>query len=117
MADGIAAASRSVSAAKAAVALTDVVVSFRVAVGTYTAIDRATLNVGDGEFVAIVGPTGCDIEQRRLPATCRADDRDELTIADLQRCAIDRRVGADGDAERNHHIGQRDGRLGSANAP
>src|SRR6188508_1963805 len=42
-----------------AVALTDVVVSFRVAVGTYTAVDRATLNVGDGEFVAIVGPTGC----------------------------------------------------------
>jgi NitT/TauT family transport system ATP-binding protein len=59
MADGIAAASRSVGAAKAAVALTDVVVSFRVAVGTYTAIDRATLKVGDGEFVAIVGPTGC----------------------------------------------------------
>src|SRR5262245_31905325 len=42
-----------------AVALTDVVVSFRVAVGTYTAVDRATLSVGDGEFVAIVGPTGC----------------------------------------------------------
>ncbi|MGB8135830.1 MAG: ATP-binding cassette domain-containing protein, partial [Pseudolabrys sp.] len=59
MADGIAAASRSVDAAKAAVALSDVVVSFRVAVGTYTAVDRATLNVGDGEFVAIVGPTGC----------------------------------------------------------
>ena len=54
MTDGIAAASRSVGAAKAAVALTDVVVSFRVAVGTYTAVDRATLNVGDGEFVAIV---------------------------------------------------------------
>jgi NitT/TauT family transport system ATP-binding protein len=59
MADGIAAASRSVGAAKAAVALTEVVVSFRVAVGSYTAVDRATLSVGDGEFVAIVGPTGC----------------------------------------------------------
>jgi NitT/TauT family transport system ATP-binding protein len=59
MADGIAAASRSVGAVKAAVALTDVVVSFRVAVGTYTAVDRATLSIGDGEFVAIVGPTGC----------------------------------------------------------
>src|SRR6187397_3389871 len=45
--------------AGAAVALTDVVVSFRVAIGTYTAIDRATLKVRDGEFVAIVGPTGC----------------------------------------------------------
>src|SRR5689334_4578105 len=42
-----------------AVELTDVVVSFRVAAGTYTAVDRATLSVGDGEFVAIVGPTGC----------------------------------------------------------
>src|SRR5512144_988759 len=59
MADGIAAASPSVGAGKAAVALTDVVVSFRVAVGNYTAVDRATLSVGDGEFVAIVGPTGC----------------------------------------------------------
>ncbi len=37
MTDGIAAASRSDGATKAAVALTDVVVSFRVAVGTYTA--------------------------------------------------------------------------------
>src|SRR6187549_1248182 len=43
--------------AGAAVALTDVVVSFRVAVGTYTAVDRATLNVADGEFVAILGAT------------------------------------------------------------
>jgi NitT/TauT family transport system ATP-binding protein len=59
MADGIAAASRGVRAGKAAVVLTDVVVSFRVAVGNYTAVDRATLSVGDGEFVAIVGPTGC----------------------------------------------------------
>jgi NitT/TauT family transport system ATP-binding protein len=59
MADGTAAASGSVGVAKAVVALTDVVVSFRVAVGTYTAVDRATLSVGDGEFVAIVGPTGC----------------------------------------------------------
>ena len=67
MADGTTAASRSVGVAhsdvktaiNAAVALADVVVSFRVAVGTYTAVDRATLTVGDGEFVAIVGPTGC----------------------------------------------------------
>ncbi|MGE5162406.1 MAG: ABC transporter ATP-binding protein [Sphingobacteriales bacterium] len=61
MADGTASVSGSVAGPQsaAAVALTDVVVSFRLAVGTYTAIDRATLNVGDGEFVAIVGPTGC----------------------------------------------------------
>jgi NitT/TauT family transport system ATP-binding protein len=25
----------------------------------YTAVERAELSVGDGEFVAIVGPTGC----------------------------------------------------------
>ena len=55
MADGTPVASRNAGA----VALADVVVSFRVAVGNYTAVDRATLNVGDGEFVAIVGPTGC----------------------------------------------------------
>ena len=55
MADGTAVASRN----SGAVALADVVVSFRVAVGNYTAVDHATLNVGDGEFVAIVGPTGC----------------------------------------------------------
>jgi NitT/TauT family transport system ATP-binding protein len=43
-----------------AVALDDVVVAFRLASGgVYTAVERATLNVADGEFVAIVGPTGC----------------------------------------------------------
>ena len=36
------------------------VVAFRLAGGgVYTAVERATLNVADGEFVAIVGPTGC----------------------------------------------------------
>jgi NitT/TauT family transport system ATP-binding protein len=44
----------------AAVALGEVAVAFRLAGGgSYSAIDRATLNVADGEFVAIVGPTGC----------------------------------------------------------
>jgi sulfonate transport system ATP-binding protein len=44
----------------AAVALGDVGVAFRLAGGgSYTAVERATLNVADGEFVAIVGPTGC----------------------------------------------------------
>ena len=43
-----------------AVALDEVVVAFRVARGgTFMAVERATLNVADGEFVAIVGPTGC----------------------------------------------------------
>jgi sulfonate transport system ATP-binding protein len=43
-----------------AVTLSDVAVAFRLADGgLYTAVERATLNVADGEFVAIVGPTGC----------------------------------------------------------
>ena len=43
-----------------AVALRDVDVAFRLAHGgVYRAVAQATLNVADGEFVAIVGPTGC----------------------------------------------------------
>jgi len=43
-----------------AVSLKDVDVAFRLADGgTYTAVQRASLDVADGEFVAIVGPTGC----------------------------------------------------------
>jgi NitT/TauT family transport system ATP-binding protein len=54
-----AAASPQTSAAQA-VALNEVVVAFRVARGQpFVAVERATLNVADGEFVAIVGPTGC----------------------------------------------------------
>jgi len=62
MTDGVAAASNRIgnTSPVAAVALGDIVVSFRLATGdTYTAVERATLNVADGEFVAIVGPTGC----------------------------------------------------------
>ncbi len=62
MTGGIAAASNRAekSSVAAAVALDDVSVSFRLAGGgIYTAVERATLNVADGEFVAIVGPTGC----------------------------------------------------------
>ncbi len=54
------AAGSSAPAATPAVSLTDVQVSFRLADDTtYTAVERATLDVADGEFVAIVGPTGC----------------------------------------------------------
>jgi NitT/TauT family transport system ATP-binding protein len=46
--------------AGAAVALAAVDVAFRLADGgAYKAVERATLDVADGEFVAIVGPTGC----------------------------------------------------------
>jgi NitT/TauT family transport system ATP-binding protein len=47
-------------AATPSVALRDVTIAFRLADGaTYTAVQNASLAVGDGEFVAIVGPTGC----------------------------------------------------------
>jgi NitT/TauT family transport system ATP-binding protein len=43
-----------------AVSLSEVVISFRLADGgSYEAVQGASLDVGDGEFVAIVGPTGC----------------------------------------------------------
>jgi len=44
-----------------AIGLNDVDVTFRLADGAtvYQAVAQASLNVADGEFVAIVGPTGC----------------------------------------------------------
>ena len=51
---------RARAAGHAAVALSDVTIAFRLADGgTYEAVQRASLNVADGEFVSIVGPTGC----------------------------------------------------------
>jgi len=48
------------AAGSAAVALDDATVAFRLAdARTYVAVERARLEVADGEFVAIVGPTGC----------------------------------------------------------
>ena len=48
------------AAGAVAVSLTDVSVTFRLADGgAYTAVQACTLDVADGEFVAIVGPTGC----------------------------------------------------------
>src|SRR5215468_2655789 len=42
-----------------AVTLRDLTVAFRLADGaTYTAVERASLSVADGEFVSIVGPAG-----------------------------------------------------------
>src|SRR5437763_7620491 len=43
-----------------AVAFADTTIAFRLADGgSYTAIERISLRVADGEFVSIVGPTGC----------------------------------------------------------
>ena len=45
---------------RAAVALADVAISFRLADGSaYTAVEGVSLTAADGEFVSIVGPTGC----------------------------------------------------------
>jgi len=42
------------------VSLRDVTIAFRLADDSiYTAVEHASLKVADGEFVAIVGPTGC----------------------------------------------------------
>jgi NitT/TauT family transport system ATP-binding protein len=61
MADGATAeAGARTSAAAAAVALCDVTIAFRLGDGSvYNAVDRTSLSVADGEFVTIVGPTGC----------------------------------------------------------
>jgi NitT/TauT family transport system ATP-binding protein len=77
-----------------AVALRDVAVAFRLAGGgTYTAVERATLNVADGEFVAIVGPTGCgkstllNIAAGLMPPSAGAVDIFGAPLAALNRQA------------------------------
>jgi NitT/TauT family transport system ATP-binding protein len=46
--------------AVSAVAFDDVTIAFRLGGGgTYHAVERARLTIADGEFVTIVGPTGC----------------------------------------------------------
>ncbi|MDB5655459.1 MAG: transporter ATP-binding protein [Tardiphaga sp.] len=47
------------AATASAVALDGARVAFGVGKHVYTAVAQATLDVADGEFVAIVGPTGC----------------------------------------------------------
>jgi NitT/TauT family transport system ATP-binding protein len=47
-------------AGSAAVSLANVTIAFKLAEGgSYTAVEQTSLTVADGEFVAIVGPTGC----------------------------------------------------------
>ena len=52
-------ATTTVQASAPAIALRDVTIAFRLSDVTYTAVQRASLDVADGEFVSIVGPTGC----------------------------------------------------------
>src|SRR5262249_18973962 len=59
MVDG-AIASAGVRANAPAIALSDVTVSFRLVGGAiFKAVEHVSLKVADGEFVAVVGPTGC----------------------------------------------------------
>jgi NitT/TauT family transport system ATP-binding protein len=54
------AGTRAQDSGRPAVSLSDVTIAFRLADGgTYKAVESASLDVADGEFVAIVGPTGC----------------------------------------------------------
>jgi NitT/TauT family transport system ATP-binding protein len=54
------AGTRAQDSGRPAVSLSDVTIAFRLADGgNYKAVESASLDVADGEFVAIVGPTGC----------------------------------------------------------
>jgi len=60
MAGEAAAAAGTQGSGPAAVSLSEVTIAFRLADGgTYKAVESASLSVDSGEFVAIVGPTGC----------------------------------------------------------
>jgi NitT/TauT family transport system ATP-binding protein len=51
---------RGAGGAEPVVALRDAMIAFRLAdKSSYTAVEGASLDVADGEFVSIVGPTGC----------------------------------------------------------
>jgi len=77
-----------------AIALSDVSVAFQLAGGSvYTAVERATLDVADGEFVAIVGPTGCgkstllNIAAGLMPPSAGGVDIFDAPLAALNRQA------------------------------
>jgi NitT/TauT family transport system ATP-binding protein len=93
MADGANAAVQRTTQATA-VALRGVSVAFRLSGGGfYSAVERATLNVADGEFVAIVGPTGCgkstllNIAAGLMPPSAGSADIFGVPLARLNRQA------------------------------
>jgi NitT/TauT family transport system ATP-binding protein len=49
----------SIAASSAKLAVQDVSKTFHTGRGSVHALDRVTLNVGEGEFVCLVGPSGC----------------------------------------------------------
>jgi len=78
-----------------AVSLKDVDVTFRLADGgTYTAVQRASLDVADGEFVAIVGPTGCGKSTLlNVAAGLLAPSNGSATIFGSALTALNRQAG------------------------
>src|SRR3569832_2194168 len=78
-----------------AVALNDVTVAFRVARGgVFTAVESASLNVADGEFVAIVGPTGCGKSSRlNVTAGLLAPAAGEADIFGARLSGLNRQAG------------------------
>src|SRR5256885_1260309 len=82
-----------------AVALGAVTIAFRLAgEATYTAVELASLAVGDGEFVAIVGPTGCgkttllNVAARLIAPTPRSVDIFATALTRLDRWSADRQA-------------------------
>ena len=78
-----------------AIALREVSVAFRLGGGgLYTAVERATLNVADGEFVAIVGPTGCGKSTLlNIAAGLIAPSSGRVDIFDSPLAALNRQAG------------------------
>ena len=110
MAEGAAAQSRHAPVTAPAVGLSDVTITFRVGNGPgYTAVERASLTVADGEFVAIVGSDRLrqvDLAQcrrraaraivgarrhLRLPA-CRAEPAGRLSVSGRRAVSMEDRA-------------------------
>jgi NitT/TauT family transport system ATP-binding protein len=79
----------------AAVSLSNVDVAFRLAGGgVYRAVEHATLDVADGEFVAIVGPTGCGKSTLlNIAAGLIAPAAGQVTIYDASLNGLNRQAG------------------------
>jgi len=78
-----------------AVVLSEASIAFRLANGgLYTAVERATLNVADGEFVAIVGPTGCGKSTLlNVAAGLMAPSAGRIEIFGAQLAGLNRQAG------------------------
>jgi NitT/TauT family transport system ATP-binding protein len=73
-----------------ALVLRDITCTF----GSYTAVDRATLELGQGEFVAIVGPTGCGKSTLlNVAAGLLHASAGQVTVFDTPLDGINRRAG------------------------